>query len=77
MVRIKHRYLLCELLFECSIDPASNVKVPELGEGMLAKIIRESVAANFGDVGISSVGSSLNGAYPFCAFLEYPLISMQ
>lgn len=61
MVRIKHRYLLVEFLFESSL-PFSDSKspAPALNEGTVITIIRESLSSNFGDVGWSQVGSALN-----------------
>lgn len=62
MVRIKHRYLLVEFLFESSLPFSANAKspTPTLNEGTVITIIRESLSSNFGDVGWSQVGSALN-----------------
>ena len=50
----QNRYLLVEFIF-----PEDAAK-PNMTEGLLHTIIRDSLAANFGEVGWGQVGSSLN-----------------
>ena len=68
MVRFKCRHLLVEFFFD---PPPTNADVgaapstsraPQLDERSIAGAIRDSVAACFGDVGASTVTSSLSGA---------------
>lgn len=51
---LQNRYLLVELIF------ADNASKPSMTEGLLQTIIRESLAANFGEIGWAKVGGSLS-----------------
>jgi len=57
MVRFKNRYLLVEVIFP------EGVEKPNVTEGLLFTIIKDSLAANFGEVGWGQVGGSLNIKY--------------
>ncbi|KAK9895264.1 hypothetical protein P389DRAFT_90691 [Cystobasidium minutum MCA 4210] len=59
MVRFKNRYLLVEFIFD---EDAPNGK-PSVTEGLLHSIIRDSLAANFGEVGWGQVGTTLTIKY--------------
>lgn len=54
----QNRYLLVEFIFD---EDAQNGK-PNVTEGLLHSIIRDSLAANFGEVGWGQVGTSLTSA---------------
>lgn len=73
MVRIKHRYLLIDILYpELSIPPSSKITsqslkthlqfhapTPDaLTPGLLAKMVREEVAEMFGDWGVGRLGGA-------------------
>ncbi len=72
MVRFKHRYLLVHLIFPQtlpnsldSVDPqltqADNLpRPPHLSESGLISLLRESLSANFGDVGAGEVGGAFS-----------------
>ena len=57
MVRFKCRYLLVEVTFPASLASAN---LPELNEGLIVTIIRDSLKVNFGDLGWAKIGGSLN-----------------
>lgn len=54
----QNRYLLVEIIFD---EDAPNGK-PNVTEGLLHSIIRDSLAVNFGEVGWGQVGTSLNSS---------------
>lgn len=72
MVRIKHRYLLINILFP---EPQKDDKnIPEiiqfhrptpdaLTAQLLAQIIRENISLLYGDYGVGVTSGSLNGNY--------------
>jgi ribonuclease P/MRP protein subunit POP5 len=64
MVRVKHRYLLVEFIFASALpfDTPAAKPAPALNEGLLIAILRESLSVNFGDIGWSKAGSTLNSA---------------
>ncbi|WBW74706.1 RNase P and RNase MRP subunit Pop5 [Schizosaccharomyces osmophilus] len=66
MVRFKSRYLLFEVLYpqdkqfhEFSTIPSDNA----ITSSGLSKLLRNTIAENFGDVGIGKVASSLSVKY--------------
>ena len=76
MVRIKHRYLLIEILYPTapSGHPKStnSTKVPDtvlfhapspdyMTSGLLAKMIKDVIAELYGDYGFGVAGNSLTG----------------
>jgi len=72
MVRFKHRYLLVHLIFPQTLpntlDPAHTQpgpandppQPPQLSEAGLISLLRESLSANFGDVGAGEVGGAFS-----------------
>ena len=75
MVRIKHRYLLFNVLYP-ETAPAANVKADEppylafhapspahLNGGLLLNALRASIVAHFGDVGLGLASASLRVVY--------------
>ncbi|KAL2917061.1 RNA-binding protein pop5 [Polyrhizophydium stewartii] len=57
MVRLKTRYLLCEVLFE-------DGKVQDGATAyMLLNALKDSIEANFGDVGLGAVAASIQVKY--------------
>jgi len=58
MVRFKCRYLLVEFMFQS--DEKSS---PHLNDGMIVTIIRDSLKANFGELGWASAGGSVTIKY--------------
>ncbi|BGP20664.1 hypothetical protein JCM10213_001090 [Rhodosporidiobolus nylandii] len=76
MVRFKHRYLLCHLVFPASAlddahpstsngaaTPAEAVPPPSLSEGAIIGLLRDSLNVNFGDVGAGEVGGTFSVKY--------------
>ncbi|GAA5885420.1 hypothetical protein JCM16303_005191 [Sporobolomyces ruberrimus] len=79
MVRYKHRYISCELLFIDSLDhlPSLNGNTtggrggengestlpPGVNEAAIIRLLRDSLAVNFGDVGAGEVGGTFAVKY--------------
>lgn len=78
MVRFKHRYLLVHLIFPAclpnELNPAKDnqhnadgddglPKPPSVTETSLITLLRESLSANFGDVGAGEVGGSFSSEF--------------
>lgn len=72
MVRFKHRYLLVHLIFPQTLpntldqnptpqtQPTDGPRPPQLSESGLISLLRESLSANFGDVGAGEVGGAFS-----------------
>jgi hypothetical protein len=81
MVRIKHRYLLINILFPEDVPKGikkSDIDLPDLvrfrqpcpkafNEESLRLLVRSSVQHNFGDYGAACLGASLRGMFYFLA----------
>jgi len=77
MVRVKHRYLLVQILYPSSPTPPSKNTKPTpldtlaihgptadtINAGLLSRLIREKIEDLFGDYGAGAVGSSLSIKY--------------
>ncbi|BGP43872.1 RNA-binding protein pop5 [Rhodotorula kratochvilovae] len=68
MVRFKHRYLLVSLVFPAALSPSTpNAEAPfeppQLTEGSLITLLRDSLAVNFGDLGAGEVGGTFSIKY--------------
>ncbi|GAA6006610.1 hypothetical protein JCM11491_003116 [Sporobolomyces phaffii] len=71
MVRFKHRYLLCELVFPTcgSLDylasepTSTTAAVPSISESAIIHLLRDSLSVNFGDVGSGEVGGTFSVKY--------------
>lgn len=91
MVRLKHRYLLLEILYpDPSTWPITTKDIPgkppshlaihaptpdTLTAGLLAKMVREEVAELFGDWGVGQLGGAGINGRIFVSFPFLPLIS--
>ncbi|GAA5987302.1 hypothetical protein JCM11641_002676 [Rhodosporidiobolus odoratus] len=79
MVRFKHRYLLCHLIFPAALDTSSIGTCssscltssststprppPQISESGLINLLRDSLSVNFGDVGAGEVGGTFSIKY--------------
>jgi hypothetical protein len=65
MVRFKNRWVLIEILGEPVTSKTGegygNHHVNALTAGMLHNALRDAISANYGEYGLGSVQSSLNG----------------
>jgi len=85
MVRLKHRYLLVNILYPDSAPttkPPAAANVPDvvqfnspssdaLTPQLLIRLIRDNLAELFGDYGSGMVSSSLQGLFPSQPALSY------
>ncbi|BGP52100.1 RNA-binding protein pop5 [Rhodotorula kratochvilovae] len=68
MVRFKHRYLLVSLVFPAALSPSTPdadapFEPPQLTEGSLITLLRDSLAVNSGDLGAGEVGGTFSIKY--------------
>ncbi|CAG8611758.1 15086_t:CDS:2 [Cetraspora pellucida] len=67
MVRLKHRWILFETLFEDTSQ--QDTSVDSLTSHDIFTTVKESIQLNFGDYGRGCVSSSLNGTIKQCQTL--------
>jgi RNase P/RNase MRP subunit POP5 len=72
MVRFKNRYLLFEILYQNEKQgkalSALQPVVLNLSTQELQRLIRDNIAENFGDYGVGSVGTHLQGRCCYTAW---------
>jgi hypothetical protein len=79
MVRFKNRWILIEIQGEPvkrkDGEGYENIHIASLTAGMLHVALREAILANYGEYGLGSVLSSLNGRN--CSEKVYDILSIR